>query len=69
MAEYDLTCNDCGSAFEVFSMGFLKDDQKKCPECGSTNVQQKITSFMCGGTSSQSGAPRDCPARAGSGFT
>jgi putative FmdB family regulatory protein len=68
MANYDLTCRACGTDFEVFSTGFLKDEQKKCPECGSTDVQQKFTGFMCG-TSSRSGASGGCPAGAGSGFS
>ncbi len=71
MATYDLTCRSCDNVFEVFSMGFLKDDQKQCPACGSTDVQQKFTSFMCGGTSSSasSASAGSCAAPAGCGFT
>jgi putative FmdB family regulatory protein len=40
MALYDLACGHCGEEFEVFSTGFIKDDQKVCPACGSEQVQQ-----------------------------
>lgn len=66
MATYDLICNQCGHMFEVFVQGFLKDDQKTCPECGSSDTRQKFTSFLnnLGGGSSDgcATAPR------GSGF-
>jgi len=67
MANYDLTCRACGNEFEVFSTGFLKDEQKVCPDCGSADVEQKFTGFMCG-ISNKSGAAPSCPAGAGSGF-
>lgn len=70
MASYDLTCQSCGASFEVFSTGFLKDDQKACPECGSTNVEQQFTGFMCGTSSSSSAAAAsNCGAPAGCGFS
>jgi putative FmdB family regulatory protein len=45
MASYDLKCVTCGKDFEVFCLGFLKDDVKVCPECGSRDVQQRFTGF------------------------
>jgi putative FmdB family regulatory protein len=62
MATYDFICRDCDAAFEVFSTGFLKEDQKQCPSCGSTDVEQQFTGFMCGGMSSKSGDAPACPA-------
>ena len=67
MASYDLVCDACGNEFEVFVQGFLKDDQKSCPKCGSSETHQKFSSFLSnlGGSSASSGcatAPR------GSGF-
>ena len=46
MASYDLVCQNCGNAFEVFVQGFIKDEDKQCPACGSFKTQQKFTSFM-----------------------
>jgi len=45
MASYDLRCSSCGNDFEVFVLGFLKDDAKVCPDCGSREVQQRFTGF------------------------
>jgi len=46
MASYDLVCEACGSDFEVFRQGFLKDEDRVCPECGSNDVRQKFSSFL-----------------------
>ena len=35
MASYDLVCDECDHDFEVFRQGFLKDEDRVCPECGS----------------------------------
>ena len=50
MASYDLKCGGCGREFEVFVQGFLKDDHRVCPDCGSTQVEQRFTGFMMGST-------------------
>ena len=64
MALYDFACLDCGEEFEVFSTGFIKDEQKVCPACESVHVQQKFSSFLRSGSASGGG----CAAPAGSGF-
>ncbi len=46
MASYDLVCDACGHDFEVFRQGFLKDEDRVCPECGSADVRQKFSSFL-----------------------
>jgi putative FmdB family regulatory protein len=46
MASYDLVCTECDHEFEVYVQGFLKDDDKVCPECGSASVRQKFSSFL-----------------------
>ncbi|HEY5387695.1 MAG TPA: zinc ribbon domain-containing protein [Thermoleophilia bacterium] len=46
MASYDLVCEKCDHAFEVFRQGFLKDGDRVCPKCGSTDVRQKFSSFL-----------------------
>ncbi len=45
MASYDLKCRSCGNDFEVFVLGFLKDDAKVCPDCGGREVEQRFTGF------------------------
>jgi putative FmdB family regulatory protein len=64
MALYDFECRDCGKSFELFVRGFIKDDDKRCPECGSTAVRQKFTSFLR--TASATGSA--CAPSASSGF-
>ena len=45
MAGYDLRCRTCGKDFEVFVLGFLKDEAKVCPDCGGHEVEQRFTGF------------------------
>jgi putative FmdB family regulatory protein len=66
MALYDYICDDCGNQFEVFSPGFIREEQKVCPTCGSLTVRQKFSSFM---SSSGGGFGGGCSAPAGSGFS
>lgn len=67
MASYDLVCEDCGTAFEVFRQGFLTDEDRVCPACGSADVRQKFTSFLSGACGSQSSSS-GCWAPSRSGF-
>jgi putative FmdB family regulatory protein len=46
MATYDLTCNGCGLEFDLFVQGFLKEEDKVCPQCDSREVEQRITGFL-----------------------
>jgi len=66
MASYDLVCDACGHDFEVFRQGFLRDEDRVCPDCGSADVRQKFTSFLqnIGGSGSGGG----CAAPSHSGF-
>ncbi len=45
MASYDLRCRSCGKDFEVFQLGFLKEEAKVCPDCGAREVEQRFTGF------------------------
>lgn len=65
MAFYDFVCDDCGQAFEVFAIGFIKPEQRACPECGSQEVRQKFSSFL----RSTTGGGGGCAAPSGSHFT
>jgi putative FmdB family regulatory protein len=64
MAFHDFACLDCGSEFEVFAVGFIRDEQKVCPVCGSTHIDQKFSSFLSSAPSYGGG----CAAPAGTGF-
>ena len=64
MASYDLKCAGCGREFEVFVQGFLKDAHRVCPDCGSSEVEQRFTGFMMG---SMGGSRGTAPAPAGGG--
>lgn len=52
MAIYDLKCDECGEEFEKFVTGFLKDEDRECPECGSRKISQRYTGFFGVGSSS-----------------
>jgi putative FmdB family regulatory protein len=58
MASYDLRCRTCGKEFEVFVLGFLKDDAKVCPDCGGREVEQRFTGF--GGVLGLGSATQSC---------
>lgn len=74
MASYDLKCLACGEEFEVFQLGFLKEEAKVCPACGAREVEQRFTGFggvtglSSGGASCLEGGgcqPRSCPSSSG----
>jgi putative FmdB family regulatory protein len=75
MAGYDLRCRACGKDFEVFVLGFLKDEARVCPDCGGREVEQRFTGF--GGVTGLGPAaacadggrcePRSCPGASGCG--
>ncbi|MEZ5126019.1 MAG: zinc ribbon domain-containing protein [Thermoleophilia bacterium] len=50
MPSYDLKCNDCENVFEITLFRFIRDEDKVCPSCGSTNVEQKLEVFEFRGT-------------------
>ena len=67
MATYDLVCLECGHVFELFVQGFLKNEDRQCPSCGSFKTRQKFSPFL---TNASSGSSSDsCDAPAGGGFT
>ncbi len=52
MPTYDLRCEACPHDFEVFRQGFLRDEDRACPQCGG-QAQQLITGFVACRSSSQ----------------
>lgn len=57
MPTYDLACTDCDTTFERFRQGFLRDEDRVCPDCGSVQVKQLITGFVTARPSSGGGEP------------
>jgi putative FmdB family regulatory protein len=43
---YDLACEACGHQFEAFRQGFLRDEDRSCPECGAPDATQRFTGFV-----------------------
>lgn len=39
MPHYDLSCPECGTAREVYLQRFIRDADRVCSTCGSTNVR------------------------------
>jgi putative FmdB family regulatory protein len=75
MATYDLVCLECGRDFEVFVPGFIKDEDRQCPACGSFKTRQKYSAFLTNAStssssssSSSSGGCADCAQGSSGGF-
>ena len=62
MPTYDFVCNNCDHEFEIFLARIITEEDKVCPECGSSDVRQRITSFRmaigCGSTGKGNIGPR-----------
>ena len=46
MPTYDLACEGCEHHFDVFRQGFLRDEDRQCPECGAPEARQLFTGFV-----------------------
>ena len=57
MPSYDLACEACDHRFEAFRQGFLRDEDRVCPECGAVEARQLFTGFVTARPSSGDGAP------------
>ena len=68
MATYDLVCLECGRVFEIFVQGFLKNEDRQCPSCGSFKTRQKFSPFLTNAANSSGGSARDSSGASGSGF-
>ena len=55
MATYDLVCLECGHVFELFVQGFLKNEDRQCPSCGSFKTRQKFSPFLTNASTTSSG--------------
>ena len=57
MPSYDLACEACDHRFEAFRQGFLRDEDRFCPECGEAGARQLFTGFVTARPSSGDSAP------------
>ncbi|HJZ62665.1 MAG TPA: zinc ribbon domain-containing protein [Miltoncostaeaceae bacterium] len=64
MPTYDLACVACEHEFEAFRQGFLRDEDRVCPECGTDEARQRFTGFV---TARPSRPPAPARAAAGGG--
>lgn len=46
MPTYDLACEACDHRFEAFRQGFLRDEDRTCPACGTALARQLLTGFV-----------------------
>jgi putative FmdB family regulatory protein len=49
MTRLDLVCSACGHTFHLEAVTVLKDDEKRCPECGATATRQTFVSYLRNG--------------------
>ncbi len=45
MPTYEYRCNNCNETYSLFVMRMPRDEEKKCPYCGSEDVKQVPASF------------------------
>lgn len=57
MPTYDLVCDRCEHGFETYRQGFLRDEDRVCPECGAREVRQLITGFITARPTREAGTP------------
>jgi len=49
MLTLDLVCGKCRHSFQIRAATTLKDEEKRCPECGSDRVRQTFASYLRNG--------------------
>lgn len=54
MPIYEYKCEECGKTFEVLTKASNRDDEKKCPDCGSKKVKRAFSVFGVGGSGGNS---------------
>jgi putative FmdB family regulatory protein len=58
MPTYDLLCEACGHEFEAFRQGFLRDEDRGCPQCQAPEAVQRFTGFVTARPARDAAAPR-----------
>jgi hypothetical protein len=46
----DLICRSCKHAYHVACDSLIKDDEKNCPECGSSSYRQTFAGYRRNGS-------------------
>ena len=64
MPIYEYECKSCGNKFEHRCDITAKDEEIKCPQCGTKNPRRTLSKFGVGSSGSGSGS-----GRADSGFS
>ncbi|AKG53479.1 hypothetical protein DGWBC_0810 [Dehalogenimonas sp. WBC-2] len=54
MPIYEYSCKKCAAKFELLRH-FSDTAEVKCPKCGSTEAQRRLSTFSCGTAGSGSG--------------
>lgn len=54
MPVYEYKCKQCGTTFQVLKSISKKDEEQKCPNCGSIQTERLISQFMSKTTSCDS---------------
>jgi len=49
MIRLDLVCSNCKHSFQMEATTILKDEEKRCPNCGSETVRQTFASYLRNG--------------------
>ncbi len=57
MPIYEYCCQKCNEPFDVFQSITTNGKDIKCPQCGSGDVQKKISSFSCCSTGGGGNSP------------
>ena len=65
MPTYDLVCDACEHGFEAFRQGFLRDEDRVCPECRSPEARQLFTGFVTAKPSRGPAQPAGAPSAGG----
>jgi len=54
MPTYELRCRECGHEFDLFLLRLMRDGDRVCPECDSTEVERGVGGGVLGsGTKSR----------------
>ncbi len=61
MPIYEFGCLDCGDEFEKLVFRSTETREIKCPTCGSSRLEEKVSSFASASKNSSSGRAACAP--------